>query len=97
MLSQEDANVIAEIAARYDVEQVLLFGSSADLSRNPRDIDLAVEGIDPASFFRFYGDLLFGLSKPVDLIDLSRDTKFARIVRQEGTPVYVRSQGSGRR
>jgi len=30
---------------------------------------------------------LFSLSRPVDLIDLSRDTRFNRMVRREGVPV----------
>ena len=67
---------------------MLLFGSSADPDREAKDIDLAVEGVAPADFFAFYGELLFSLSKPVDLIDLSTDSKFVRLVRKEGIPVY---------
>ena len=80
-----------DIARRYDVRGVLLFGSSADPNREANDIDLAVEGIVPERFFSFYGDLLFALSKPVDLIELSKDTKFNRLVYREGIRLYGRS------
>lgn len=96
MVSQQDLQAISELAARYEVEQVLLFGSSTREDREARDLDLAVEGLDPAKFFQFYGDLLFSLSKPVDLVDLSRENKFTKLVRQEGIRVYGRSQGPDR-
>jgi len=91
MISEQDKVTIVEIARRYDVRGVLLFGSSADPNREANDIDLAVEGIVPERFFSFYGDLLFALSKPVDLIELSKDTKFNRLVYREGIRLYGRS------
>ena len=89
MLSEIDRTAIAEVAARYGVGQVLLFGSNADPARDGRDIDLAVEGLHPGQFFAFYGDLLFSLSKRVDLVDLSTNNDFTELVRSEGIPVYV--------
>jgi predicted nucleotidyltransferase len=91
MISEQDKATIVDIARRYGVRGVLLFGSSADPKREADDIDLAVEGIVPEKFFSFYGDLIFGLSKPVDLIDLSSDTKFNRLVYREGIRLYGRS------
>ena len=88
MISREDESVIIDLAARYRAKRVLLFGSSADPDREARDIDLAVEGIRPADFFRFYGELIFGLSKPVDLVDLSTDSKFTDLIRRDGVPLY---------
>lgn len=88
MIGEKDKKTIIDIAKRYKVERVLLFGSSADQSREGRDFDLAVEGIKPADFFKFYGDLLFDLPKPVDLIDLSRDDKFSRMILREGIVIY---------
>jgi len=88
MISEQDKAAIVDIARRYNVGAVLLFGSGANPKRQAEDIDLAVEGIAPEQFFRFYGDLIFGLSKPVDLIDLSNDTKFNRLVYREGVRLY---------
>ena len=75
---------------------MLLFGSSIDPTRPARDIDLAVEGLAPEKFFHFYGDLLFGVSMPVDLIDLTEDTKFNRLVRDGGLLLYGNAEGSSR-
>jgi predicted nucleotidyltransferase len=88
MISEQDKVKIVEIARQYGVKGILLFGSSADPDREANDVDLAVEGILPERFFSFYGDLLFSLSKPVGLVDLSRNTKFNRLVYREGIRLY---------
>jgi len=48
-----------------------------------------VEGIEQKDFFTFYGELLFALSKPVDVIDLSTKTRFVKLIRREGIPLYA--------
>jgi len=88
MISRDDKSAIISLATRYRAKRVLLFGSSADPDRQANDIDLAVEGIRPADFFRFYGDLIFSLSKPVDLVDLSTDSKFTHLIRRDGVLLY---------
>lgn len=88
MISTKDKKVIVALARRYGVSRVLLFGSGADPSGRSEDIDLGVEGIAPRDFFRFYGDLMFSLSKSVDVIDLGSKSKFAALVRREGIPLY---------
>ena len=93
MISDKDQAIISEIVGRYRASRVLLFGSSLEPGGNSHDIDLAVEGVPPEQFFRFYGELIFALPKPVDLVDLGPDTKFHRIIREEGIPIYVRTQG----
>ena len=80
-----------ELARRYNVGRILLFGSSTDPNRYSDDIDLAVEGIVPEQFFSFYGELIFALSKPVDLIDLSNDTTFNKLIYRDGIRLYGRS------
>jgi predicted nucleotidyltransferase len=88
MLAEKDKNTISLLARRYGVHKVLLFGSSTEEQKEPGDIDLGVIGIEPRRFFKFYGDLMLRLSKPVDLIDLSKDTKFNALVKREGIPIY---------
>ena len=65
MISENDKSIIVDIASRYKAKKVLLFGSSVR-QQQADDIDLAVEGIQPEDFFRFYGDLIFQLSKIQD-------------------------------
>ncbi len=88
MITESEKRTIREISERYAAKRVLLFGSSLASDREGRDIDLAVEGVSPKDFFRYYGDLMLELSKPVDVIDLSGDSKFTKMIRQEGIPLY---------
>jgi len=87
MISLKEKSIIRKLASRYRVKRVILFGSSLT-KKTAFDIDLAVEGLQAKRFFEFYGDLLFSLPKPVDLIDLSKDSKFSRLVRQDGLAIY---------
>lgn len=84
MISAKDRETIQAIAQKYHVATVLLFGSSLAEDVEARDIDIAIEGIADADYFAFYGDLLCALSKPVDVVDLSKKSKFAEMVKREG-------------
>ena len=88
MISEIDKKIILDLSEKYHAKRVLLFGSSADPLKEGRDIDLAVEGIDPRDFFDYYGDLMLKLSKPVDVIDLSETSKFVALVKKEGISLY---------
>lgn len=88
MVSAHDRHAIQELAAKYGVRRVLLFGSAARSDVGYGDIDLAIDGIRPREFFSFYGELLTRLSRPVDLIDLSRSSRFTRMIQEEGVPIY---------
>jgi uncharacterized protein len=87
MISEKDKMVIMDLAFKYHVSRIFLFGSSLTES-DSRDIDLGVEGLDDSLFFKFYGELLFNLSKPVDLIDLRRKSKLRDIVLAEGIQIH---------
>ncbi len=40
-------------------------------------------------FIKFYGDLILFLSKPVDLVDLKNKSLFTKMIKKEGTLIYV--------
>ena len=80
--------LLAGVQKKYKVSSIYLFGSSLDRDSESNDIDLAVEGIRPNVFFKFYGELLRSLSKPVDLVDLSRKSLFNRIIEEKGVKIY---------
>ncbi len=88
MISDEDKYRLVEIANRYDVSKIYLFGSNLDPEREPNDIDLAVEGISDTLFFKFYSELIFSLSKPVDLVHLKKKSLLNNIVKSEGILLY---------
>lgn len=89
MVTEKDKKTIEDIARKYQVSRVLLFGSALSDTAESRDIDIAVEGIADRDFYAFYGELLYSLSKPVDVVDLSRKTKFIELVLKEGVPLYA--------
>ncbi|MFA5863299.1 MAG: nucleotidyltransferase domain-containing protein [Phycisphaerae bacterium] len=98
MISEKDKSRIVGLAKKYNVSQILLFGSNVDFGHEGRDIDLAVEGVRPKDFFKFYGELIKNLSKPVDLIDLSQKSLFNDLVAENGMKIYARArQKSNRR
>ena len=88
MIGESDKKIIQEISKKYHIKRVLLFGSSMDPTKEGNDIDIAIEGISSRDFFKYYGDLLLKLSKPVDVIDLSGTSKFVKLIEQEGFSLY---------
>jgi predicted nucleotidyltransferase len=88
MIADCDKIVIQDLARKYRVKSVMLFGSNTGDSAEPRDIDLAVSGIAPGDFFRFYSDLLCSVTKPVDLVDLDKVSLFTRLIHMDGITLY---------
>ena len=84
MITAKDRDTILELASKYQVSKVLLFGSSLSEADESQDIDIAIEGIADKDYFTFYGELLCRLSKPVDVIDLTKKSKFVEMVMREG-------------
>ena len=74
-------------AKKYSIEKVILFGSSKERT-DARDIDIGVRGIDPELFFDFCWELYRDLSKPVDVIDLSKDCLFNKLIEKDGRVLY---------
>ncbi len=81
--------MIEQVSRKYHAKSVILFGSSLSQDQAGRDIDLGVEGIAAKDFFAFYGELMFSLSKPVDVVDLSVKSLFVDLVKKEGVVVYA--------
>ena len=88
MITEADKKIIRDVSEKYHAKRVLLFGSSIDFSKESRDIDIAVEGISPGDFFKYYGELMLKLSKTVDVIDLSGNSKFLKLIQKEGVLLY---------
>jgi predicted nucleotidyltransferase len=91
MISEKDKNIILKIAKKYNVSRIILFRSSVS-SRKSSDLDLAVECLSHKLFFKFYSEVLFGISKPVDLVDLNQKSLFTDLITSEGTPIYVNTE-----
>ncbi len=87
MISDNEKEIIIRFAKKYEVFSVYLFGSSLE-QQDYKDIDLAIDGIRPNLFFKFYGELLRALPKSVDLIDLSQKSLFNKLIRENGMKIY---------
>ena len=88
MISDKDKNTIINLADKYKLSRLLLFGSSVDANREANDIDLAVEGLAESLFFKFYSELIFNLSKPVDLVDIGKESRFKDMIVEESISLY---------
>ena len=89
MITDIDKKIIEQLARKYHATRVVLFGSSLSPTQQYRDIDIGIEGIEEKDFYVFYGELLCALSKPVDIIDLSKKTRFIELILREGIPLYA--------
>jgi len=88
MLSDANKQIIINTTRRYDGSAVYLFGSSLTHESLAQVIDLGVLSVPPALFFDFYAELVKGLPKSVDLVDLSQPTLFNRLILRDGIKIY---------
>ena len=88
MIGEKEKETIIECARKFGAKTVLLFGSAAEKDSGYNDIDLAVEGVKPELFFKFYGELVRYLSLPVDLVDLNDVAPINRVIADKGIKIY---------
>lgn len=87
MIDENEKEIVIQLAKKYEVSTVYLFGSSLNQNQY-HDIDLAVQGVKPERFFEFFGELIRDLPKPVDLIDLSKRNLFTKLIKKNGLKIY---------
>ncbi len=88
MISDSEKAAILDCAKKYNVSSVYLFGSAIEPGAEYHDIDIAVKGLRPELFFKFYGELIERLPKPVDLVDLSKQSPINEIIEEEAVRIY---------
>lgn len=88
MITEKDKEIILQCAKKYNVSSIFLFGSSIEKDRESKDIDIAVKGLKPQLFFKFYAELFKHLSRPVDLIDISKKSLFSELIEETGIKIY---------
>jgi len=77
------------LVERYHADRVVLFGSLATGRYSERsDVDLAVEGMPSASYFRALADLMTLFGGPVDLVRVEEAAPSLRAhIDEEGRPL----------
>lgn len=67
---EKELTKIINICREFGASKVLLFGSCLSDVDSASDIDIAVSGVKPRDFFKFYGKVSMIAEDEVDLIDL---------------------------
>ena len=82
---------IIDISKEFGIEKVLLFGSCLEDVETAQDIDIAVVGINPRDFFKYYGKVSMVVDDEVDIFDLDdlREHLCKRIL-SKGKVLYER-------
>ncbi|PIV64004.1 MAG: hypothetical protein COZ37_00140 [bacterium (Candidatus Ratteibacteria) CG_4_10_14_3_um_filter_41_18] len=88
---KKELDKIVGISKEFGVEKVFLFGSCLEDTEAAHDIDIAVRGIKPRDFFRYYGKVSMVVDDEVDIVDLDdlREHLYKRIL-SKGKVIYER-------
>lgn len=86
-LKPEERRAIVEEARRAGIGAVYAFGSVLAETREPNDIDVAVEGVPEGALFRFYAALSRRLSKPLDVVDLGQRNSVTDLIAAEAVRI----------
>ena len=89
---KKELETIASISKEFGAEKVILYGSCIEDIKSARDIDVAVAGIKPRDFFKYYGRVSMMVDDEVDIVDLDdiRDHLYKRIL-SKGKIIYERA------
>ncbi|MGE5341609.1 MAG: nucleotidyltransferase family protein [Candidatus Omnitrophota bacterium] len=86
---KNDLNEIIQISKEYDAEKVFLFGSCLEGIESAKDIDIAVQGINPEKFFEMYGKILGATDNEIDLVPIENVREhFANSIFENGKLIY---------
>ena len=96
-LKEADQKTIIRIGKQFGVRMIWVFGSVLDKNAEPNDIDIAVDGIKPEDFYKFYGKLGCALKQQVDLVDMSDDLAIVPVIREKGMVIYGKEQSENER
>ncbi len=87
MISTEIIEKIRETSKKYDARKVVVFGSALVNYEESSDIDIACD-MPGLNMFLFADELENFINKPIDVIPLSQNDPFMKVVNKYGTVVY---------
>ncbi len=86
---EKELKTISDISKEFGAKKVLLFGSCLEDIESARDIDIAVSGIKPREFFKYYGRVSMAVDDEIDIIDLDEVREhLCKRVLSKGQVVY---------
>jgi len=88
---KRELDKIVDISKEFGAKKVFLFGSCVEDIKSVHDIDIAVSGIKPREFFKYYGKVSMEVEDEVDIVDLDevREHLYKRIL-SKGKILYER-------
>ena len=81
---QEQIEQAIALAKEYGATRLILFGSAASNPEQARDLDLACDGVPGWKLYELGARLEEELRIPLDLVPLSPETRFTRIIADQG-------------
>jgi len=83
--TRETIDTAVAILREAGAQEVYLFGSAAEGRDTPdSDIDLAVRGLPPKSFFEAVGRVVLAISQHFDIVDLDDANPFTEYLARKG-------------
>ena len=83
-IGQTQIQKIITMAKAYGAVRLILFGSSLDTPEEARDIDLACDGVSGWKLYELAARLEEELNAPLDIVPLSPQTRFTRLIERKG-------------
>lgn len=87
MISNEIIQKIIEKSKIYDAKKVIIFGSALIDYESSNDLDIACD-MPGLNMFLFADELERSINKPVDIMPISKNDPFMKIVNKYGNVVY---------
>lgn len=82
---------IVSISREFGARRVLLFGSCLEDIKSAQDIDIAISGVKPQEFFKYYGKVSMVVDDEVDIVDLDDIREhFSKRILSKGKVIYER-------
>ena len=88
---KRELSKIVDISREFGAKKVLLFGSCLEDVESAQDIDIAVNGIKPREFFKYYGKVSMAVDDEVDIVDLADiRAHLCKRILSKGRVIYER-------
>jgi predicted nucleotidyltransferase len=89
MVTDDQLKKCIEIASKFGVTKLVLFGSCLDSLANARDIDLICEGMKNEDYFKMGAEMESAAGITVDVVPLEPKTPFVEYNLRKGRVLYA--------
>lgn len=89
MVTKEQLTKCIEIASKFGVTKLILFGSCLDSLANARDIDLLCEGVKNEDYFKMVAEMETAVGITVDIVTIEPKTPFVDYNLRKGRLLYA--------